>query len=64
MNTTKSTWTLRCTNTKCGHTYSRDTGEPDVICTRCGGFVSVTEHITFVDVNYIQIEGNNDIRSN
>jgi rRNA maturation endonuclease Nob1 len=63
---TKSTWNLRCTNPSCGHHYSRDTGEPDVICSRCGGFVEVNERITVVDVNYIQIEDkpNDDIRSN
>lgn len=55
---TKSTWNLRCTNIKCCHSYSKETGEPDVICPRCGGFVEVNEHITFVDVNYIQIEDN------
>ena len=61
---TKSTWSLRCTNLQCGYSYSRESGEPDVVCQRCGGFVEVNEHITFVDVNYIQIEDNNDIRSN
>lgn len=57
-------WNYRCTNIRCGYFYSKDTGEPDVVCGRCGGFVEINEHITFVDVNYIQIEDNDDIRSN
>lgn len=56
MNLIKSTWNLRCTSPQCGYFYSRESGEPDVICPRCGGFVEVNEHISFVDINYIQIE--------
>jgi rRNA maturation endonuclease Nob1 len=52
-----SKWSLHCTNPKCGYAFSRDSGEPDAICQRCGGFVEVNEHI-------IYIEEENDLRSN
>ena len=52
-----SKWSLHCTNPKCGYAFSRDSGEPDAICQRCGGFVEVNEHI-------IYIEEENDVRSN
>jgi rRNA maturation endonuclease Nob1 len=54
-----SKWSLHCTNPKCGYAFSRD-GEPDAICQRCGGFVEVNEHITFIEVE----ENNNDLRGN
>jgi len=43
----KSTWSLRCTNPQCGHSYENH-GQPDVICPRCGGFVAVNERIDIV----------------
>ena len=55
-----SKWSLRCTNLSCGYAFSRDSGEPDAICQRCGGFVEVNEHITFIEVE----ENNNDLRGN
>jgi hypothetical protein len=61
MKTTRSVWLMHCTNPKCGFSLEKTTGEPDVICQSCGGFVAVTEHIKFVE------EGNkehDDLRSN
>lgn len=55
-----SKWSLYCTNPKCGYAFSRDSGEPDAICQRCGGFVEVNEHITFIELE----ENNNDLRGN
>lgn len=52
-----SKWSLHCTNPDCGYAFSKDSGEPDAICQRCGGFVEVNEQI-------IYIEEENDLRSN
>lgn len=53
-----SKWLLHCTNPQCGYAFDKESGEPDVICQRCGGFVEVNEHITFVE------KEENDLRSN
>jgi len=61
METTKSIWNLQCTNPSCGNAYSMESPEYDVICKRCGGFVSITEHITYKQTEDYQ---NNDVCSN
>ncbi len=62
-----SVWLMHCTNPKCGFSLEKTTGEPDVICQCCGGFVAVTEHIKFVEEDFNFTEGikeNDDLRSN
>jgi hypothetical protein len=46
-----SKWSLHCTNPSCGYCFTKESSEADVICGRCGGFVAVTEHITFIENN-------------
>jgi rRNA maturation endonuclease Nob1 len=58
MKTSRSIWSLHCTNPACGYAFTRETGEPDAICQRCGGFVEVNEHII------LDNKENNDLRSN
>ena len=62
----RSTWLMHCTNPKCNFTLERSYGEPDVICQCCGGFVSVTEHIKFVEETEIfqGFDKEDDLRSN
>lgn len=62
MTNTKSIWSLHCTNPSCGYAFSRESGEPDVICQRCGGFVEVNEHITIIEET--KENNNNDLRGN
>ena len=47
MDTTYHKWLLHCTNPECGHSFDQTSGEPDVICRRCGGFVEVNERISY-----------------
>ena len=54
---TKSIWSLHCTNLNCGYASSSESGEPDVICQRCGGFIEINEHISIIEEHK---ENNND----
>jgi rRNA maturation endonuclease Nob1 len=54
-----SKWLLHCTG--CGHAYETAGSERDVICPRCGGFVSITEHITYIET---EEEKQDDLRGN
>lgn len=56
-----SKWSLRCTNPKCGTYFEQHRLEPDVICSRCGGFVEINEKITFMETDK---KDDNDLRSN
>jgi rRNA maturation endonuclease Nob1 len=60
MQTPISKWLLHCTN--CYSAFEQHRAERDVICQRCGGFVEITEHITFTEIP--EDKKDNDLRSN
>ena len=56
-----SKWLLHCTNPDCSYAFESPGAELDVICRRCGGFVAVTEHITFIETEEAKQD---DLRGN
>jgi rRNA maturation endonuclease Nob1 len=60
MNTPTSKWLLHCTS--CYAAFEQHRFERDVICQRCGGFVEITEHITFIENT--KDKNNDDLCSN
>jgi rRNA maturation endonuclease Nob1 len=55
-----SKWLLHCTT--CYSAFEQQRLERDVICQRCGGFVEITEHITFTEI--LEDNKDNDLRGN
>jgi rRNA maturation endonuclease Nob1 len=58
--TQTSKWLLHCTS--CGYASETAGPERDVVCQRCGGFVAITEHITFIEIP--KDKEDNDLRGN
>lgn len=61
MKLTKSIWSQYCTNQSCGYFFSREGGEPEAVCQRCGSPAGLNEHITITEYEENNID---DLHSN